>query len=81
MQPIRRTNLIKLRVEHGLTRKQLAEILDISEVFVAKIEYGLENPSRNTALKFEAFYQISERVLFADLFIDRNTIKNEQRRQ
>nr|WP_093231546.1 helix-turn-helix transcriptional regulator [Thermoflavimicrobium dichotomicum] len=70
-----RKRLVRERVKKGLTQKQVAEILGISEVFVRKIEKGTANPGRKTMLKFELLYGISDRELFPDLFyVDDDTI-------
>ena len=74
-----REKLINERIKNGLTQKQVADKLGISEVFVRKIEKGIRNPGRETMLKFEKLYSISERELFPDLFFivnDTKCIKN-----
>lgn len=63
-----RKQLIDERIKKNLTQKQVADILGISEVFVRKIEKGIRNPGRETMLKFEKLYSVSERELFPDLF-------------
>lgn len=63
-----RERLVQERNERELTQKQVAESLGISEVFVRKIEKGVAAPGRETMLKFEKFYGVSERELFPDLF-------------
>lgn len=78
VESLRRNNLIELRVSRNLTRKELADELGISDVFVKKIEYGVANPGRETSLKFEQFYQMSERILFPDLYVGKNFTKNER---
>lgn len=72
---LRRYYLIALREERNLTQNQAAALIGISEVFLRKIEAGTSNPGRETSLKFEAFYQKSERALFPDLYTDTNCIK------
>ncbi|MFC0188201.1 helix-turn-helix transcriptional regulator [Fictibacillus aquaticus] len=63
-----RKKLVNLRTSKDLTQKQVAEILEISEVYVRKIEKGERNPGRETMLKFEQLYGIRDRELFPDLF-------------
>jgi putative transcriptional regulator len=73
-----RKRLVDERLKRKLTQKQVAEILDISEVYVRKIEKGLRNPGRETMLKFEKLYGVQDRKLFPDLFqvsIDTKCIK------
>lgn len=63
-----RQKLVDERIKRNLTQKQVADILDISEVYVRKIEKGVRNPGRETMQKFEQLYGISERNLFPELF-------------
>lgn len=63
-----RSSLIQERLNKKLTRKQVAEVLGISEVYVRKIEEGSRNPGRETMLKFEKFYKKPAEELFPDLF-------------
>ncbi|MBO1514303.1 helix-turn-helix transcriptional regulator [Metabacillus bambusae] len=73
-----RQRLVDERLKRKFTQKQVAEMLDISEVYVRKIEKGLRNPGRETMLKFEQLYGVQDRKLFPDLFqvsIDTKRIK------
>jgi putative transcriptional regulator len=63
-----RKKLIELRTTKKLTQKELAEILNISEVYVRKIEKSERNPGRETMLKYEKFFGVRDRDLFPDLF-------------
>jgi putative transcriptional regulator len=73
---IMRVKLIELRTSKNLTQKELAEILNISEVYVRKIEKSERNPGRETMLKFEQFFGIRDRELFPDLFqVDGDTFR------
>jgi putative transcriptional regulator len=63
-----RIRLKEERKKQKLTQKELAERLDISEVWVKKIENGVSHPGRNLMFKFEEFFGISHRELFPDLF-------------
>ncbi|MGE6718682.1 helix-turn-helix domain-containing protein [Peribacillus frigoritolerans] len=74
-----RKRLVNERKKRKLTQKQVAEALEISSVYVRKIEKGERNPGRETMLKFEKLYGIQDRVLFEDLFQvynDTKCIKN-----
>lgn len=74
-----RKRLVNERKKRKLTQKQVAEALEISSVYVRKIEKGERNPGRETMLKFEKLYGIQDRVLFEDLFqvySDTKCIKN-----
>jgi putative transcriptional regulator len=75
-----RERLVKERKQRKLTQKQVAEILGVSEVYVRKIEKSDSNPGRETMLKFEKLYGVSERELFPELFqvqIDTNCIEHK----
>ncbi|WP_026582155.1 helix-turn-helix domain-containing protein [Bacillus sp. J33] len=63
-----RQRLVNERLKRNLTQKQVAGILDISEVYVRKIEKGVRNPGRETMQKFEQLYGVSDRKLFPELF-------------
>lgn len=73
--------LRKLRIEKDLTQGELAEKLDISTVYVRKIEKGDVNAGLPTMMKYERFFGISMRKLFPDIFFnsnDKNIIKNNE---
>lgn len=65
---MKRNRLIQHRKRLNLTQKNVADSLNISEVYVRKIENGSSNPGRTTMLKFEQFFNINARELFPDLF-------------
>lgn len=74
--------LRQLREEKKLTQQSLAEKLDISTVFVRKIENGDANPGRETMLKYESFFNKDMRELFPDLFFnvdDKKLINSEKK--
>jgi transcriptional regulator with XRE-family HTH domain len=56
MKPVLKPNLRALRIQTGLTRYQLAQILDISFKTVAAWERGLQQP-RMSASKFSLLCQ------------------------
>lgn len=75
----KRKKLIDERLRRNLTRKQVADALQISEIHVRKIEEGTRNPGRQTMLKFEVLYDKTAEELFPELFhipIDTERIKN-----
>ncbi|MGJ9460324.1 helix-turn-helix transcriptional regulator [Oceanobacillus sp. CF4.6] len=76
---MKRELLLQLRNKRRLTQQQLAEELDISTVYVRKLEKGVVNPGRETMLKYERFFEKDMRKLFPDLFFsinDKKLIKN-----
>ncbi|MDV6367354.1 helix-turn-helix transcriptional regulator [Bacillus cereus] len=71
---------MRKRVTHernilGLSQKKLAKELELSVVFIRKIEKGVRNPSRETMLKYQNFFGISASELFPDLFYKFNDTK------
>lgn len=70
-----RSNLVKLRTDSGLTRKELAGDLGISEISVRKIEEGTRNPSPRMAKKFALYYKRGLDDLFPDIFLVRYDTK------
>lgn len=51
--------LFKYRLEHDLSRKELAYKLDISLNTLTSIENGLSIPSLNTLFKYAVFFNTS----------------------
>lgn len=77
-----RERLVQERLKKNWTQKQVAIKLKLSEVYVRKIEKGDRNPGRETMLKFEQLFSVSDRILFPDLFFtpnDTKCIKNDKR--
>ena len=52
-------NLFALRKKKGLTRKQLAEILNVSEVSVGSYERGLRQPNFEMLFRIASFFEVS----------------------
>jgi transcriptional regulator with XRE-family HTH domain len=67
---MKRYPLIACRVELEKTQAQVAQDLDLSEVYVRKIEAGDKKPGRETIIKFARYYQKAVTELFPDLFED-----------
>lgn len=65
----------QLRLEHNLTQQQLAEKLDISAVYVRKIEKGVVNAGLPTMIKYENLFGVNMRKMFPDIFFETNDNK------
>ena len=50
---VKRNKLIDFRNSNNMTQKEIAELLDISEVYYMKIEHGDRNASYNFITKFK----------------------------
>ena len=48
-----------LRARRNMTQRQLAEILDVSEVSVQRFEYGSARPSLDTLIALADFFDVS----------------------
>lgn len=75
-----RAILIQLRKKHNLTQQELAEKLDISTVYVRKLEKGVVDPGINTMIKYEKFFNKDMKKLFPDIFLtefDKKRIKQK----
>ena len=44
------------RLNHGYSKKQMADILQISNSLYEKIEYGIRQPSRNFLIRFKTIF-------------------------
>ena len=64
-----RKRLISERNKLNKTRKDVAKDLNISEVYVRKLEAGASKPGRKTLIAFEQYYGVSMRELFPDIFL------------
>lgn len=64
-----RMNLKKERDKKHLTQEQLAKELDVSEVFIRKLEAGTSNPSSTTAVELAEYFKKPLDYLFPDIFL------------
>ncbi|MBO0460077.1 helix-turn-helix transcriptional regulator [Enterococcus hulanensis] len=75
-----RLNLKIEREKKNLTQEQLAKQLNVSEVFIRKLESGSSNPSSSMAVEFAEFFERPLDYLFPDIFLlsfDTKRIDNE----
>lgn len=63
-----RERLINERTARNLTQEELAEALELSAVFIRKIEKGKRNPSIKTMQKYQRFFGVRYTELFPDIF-------------
>ncbi|MNO32248.1 anaerobic benzoate catabolism transcriptional regulator [compost metagenome] len=64
---VKRKELQNARVEEGLTRPQLAEILGVSSEHVKSLEYGRVNPSPQLLFRIVGVFSKPPEVLFPDI--------------
>lgn len=72
---MKRSLLIDLRKELGLTQKELAKNLGYSAISIRKIENGQRNPSIHMANKYCLFFNKDYSELFPDLFLNNKDTK------
>lgn len=65
-----RKRVINERTSRNLTQEELAIALEISTIFVRKIEKGERNPSIKTMKKYQMFFGVRADDLFPDIFND-----------
>ena len=65
-----RKRVINERTARNLTQEELAVALNLSAVFVRKIEKGERNPSVKTMKKYQSFFGVRVTDLFPDIFND-----------
>jgi DNA-binding XRE family transcriptional regulator len=54
-----------LRAERGISRRQLAEALDVHYQTVGYLERGEYSPSLHLALRIAAYFEVSVEVIFS----------------
>lgn len=52
-------NIKKLRINQGLTQRQLAEMVNVEQTAVSKWETGVSVPSRETEIKLAEIFNVS----------------------
>ena len=63
--------LHELRVRHGYTARQLADLLEVSHTHILRMEKGEKGPSASLILKISQLFNISvDRLLRDDLELD-----------
>lgn len=63
--------LVAERNALDMSQAQVADELELSEVYVRKLEAGTRNPSITTMLKFEQLYRKPMQDLFPDIFLSK----------
>lgn len=49
----------QLRISQGMTQKQLADVLKVSEVSLQRFEYGSARPSLDTLIALADYFNVS----------------------
>jgi len=66
---MRRTVLIEARKNKKLSRELVSRELNISTVYLRKLENGTSKPGRDLMVRMENYYGLSVRELFPDIFL------------
>jgi putative transcriptional regulator len=72
---VKRFRLIEEREKKKKSRKEVAAELDISLIYVRKLENGQAKPGRDLMLRFEKYYGLGMKTLFPDIFLIKNDKK------
>lgn len=72
---MRRIVLIEARKSKNLTRDFVSKELNISSVYLKKLENGTSKPGRDLMVRLEHYYGVSVRALFPDIFLPSNDKK------
>lgn len=65
---MKRERLIQERKKRNKKQEEVATELDISTIYVRKIESGVVKPGRDTMIKFTDYYGLGLKTLFPDIF-------------
>ncbi|PFB24100.1 helix-turn-helix transcriptional regulator [Bacillus cereus] len=65
-----RKRLINERTSRNLTQEELALALNLSTIFIRKVEKGERNPSVKTMKIYQSFFGVRVTELFPDIFND-----------
>ncbi|PHC86007.1 transcriptional regulator [Bacillus wiedmannii] len=65
-----RKRLINERASRDLTQEELALALNLSTIFIRKVEKGERNPSVKTMKAYQSFFGVRATELFPDIFND-----------
>lgn len=61
-------NIVSIRKEKGLLQKELADILDIADSSLRRIEHGLTNPTTSTLFNIAEALNVTVSELFSFQF-------------
>lgn len=64
------------REEKGLSRKQVQELIDVSQQYIGEIERGEGNPSLEILIKLAEIYNVTIAELIGDPTLYNNKINN-----
>lgn len=72
------TNLANIRILHGYTRKQLAEMLQITEQSVWQYENGYMSPKLEVVNGLKKIFRVKSRYFYSEDFLNKNGKSNIQ---
>ncbi|MEH7287397.1 helix-turn-helix domain-containing protein [Priestia megaterium] len=72
------TNLTNIRILHGYTRKQLADMLQITEQSVWQYENGYMSPKMEIVNELKKIFRVKSKYFYSEDFLDRNGKSNIQ---
>lgn len=73
------TNLTNIRILHGFTRKQLAEMLQITEQSVWQYENGYMSPKMEIVNELKGIFKVKSKYFYTEDFLEKNgSVKIDQ---
>ncbi|MEB6551491.1 XRE family transcriptional regulator [Heyndrickxia sporothermodurans] len=66
------SNLTNIRILHGYTRKQLAEMLKITEQSVWQYENGYMSPKMEVVNELKKIFKVKSKYFYSEDFLDKN---------
>ncbi|MEH7276189.1 helix-turn-helix domain-containing protein [Neobacillus vireti] len=72
------TNLTNIRILHGYTRKQLADLLQITEQSVWQYENGYTSPKLEVVNKLKMIFSVKSKYFYTEDFLDKSGKSNIQ---
>lgn len=71
--------LLTLRLRHGYTTRQLAELLDTSNSFITQVEKGKTSPSTHLVIKIaDLFHVTTDQLMRDELDVDPDLPTNQK---
>ncbi|MBY0027953.1 ImmA/IrrE family metallo-endopeptidase [Priestia aryabhattai] len=72
------TNLTNIRILHGYTRKQLADMLEITEQSVWQYENGYMSPKLEVVNELKKIFRVKSKYFYSEDFLNKNGKSNIQ---
>ena len=75
---MKRAALLEARIRKQINRDIASKELNISAVYLKKLENGTSKPGRDLMVRMEKYYGVSVRTLFPDIFLQAKGTKSSK---